>query len=110
MIVRSASANKDIRTRLLKAIGRLADMNISSESRRIAVDELTAALQGKSLSKETFDQFDIETEIVKEANKPELLIVTVPSEFLPNSLVGQDEPVKVEFTISKVLDTDFRGR
>ena len=69
MIVRSASTNKDIRTRLLKAIGRLADMNISSESRRIAVDELTADLQGKSLSKETFDPFDIETEIVKEANK-----------------------------------------
>lgn len=110
MLVRSASTNKNIRTRLLKAIGRLADMNISSESRRVAVDELTSALQGKSLSKETFDQFDIETEIIKEENKPEILIVTVPPEFLPNSLIEQGEPVKVEFTISKVLDTDFRGR
>ena len=109
MLVRNASSTQDERTKILKAIGKLADVAISDDSREISMKELTESLKGQPMSKETFDKYGIETQLIKEQNKPEILIVTVPPEYLPNSLV-ENGPAQVSFTVTKVLDMDFRRR
>jgi len=110
MIVRSASSIQDTKTKILKAIGKLADSSISDDSRQHAIEELTGLLKGQPMSKETFDKYEIDCELVKQENKPEILVVTVPVEYLPNSLVESGESAQVSFTVTKVLDMDFRGR
>jgi len=110
MLVKSATHKTDDKTKILKAVGRLADGTISDDSRSRIIDDLTKLLGGKPIAKETFDAYGIEAELIREDGKPEVLEITVPYEYLPISMVSTKEAAKVTFTMSKVLDMDFRGR
>ena len=110
MLVRSATKKTDDKTKILKSVGRLADPNISDDSRGRIIEDLTKLLGGKPIAKETFASYGIEAELIKEEGKPEVLEITVPYDFLPISMVENKTAAKVTFTMSKVLDMDFRGR
>ena len=110
MFVRSVQNDQDTRSIILKAIGRLADTNISDDSRQIAINELTNALKGQPMNEETFKKYDIQAELIKTENRPEVLEITVPKEFLPIALAENNDTAKVSFTVTKVMDMDFRGR
>ena len=110
MLVRNATNIQDTRTKILKAIGRLSDTAISDDSRNLAIKELTDLLKGEPMSIETFNKYDIEAELVQEENKPEILVITIPVEYLPISMAENQQPAKVSFTVTKVMDMDFRNR
>ena len=108
MLVRSAIDSTDEKTLLLKALGKLADVSLSDDTRNRAIDEMTRILSGKPATKETFEAYGIEAESSAEQGKPEIVIVKVPSEYTGKEPGG--EPAEVSFTITKVLNTDFRNR
>ena len=110
MLVRSVSQKTDDRSKLLKAFGRLADGRISSDTRTRMVEKITSLLAGKPATQETFKSYGIEATSIKDPGKPEIIEISVPAEYLPQGASPDGSPIKVSFTITKVLDMDFRNR
>ena len=111
MLVKSATNKLDTKEQILRALGCLATPELSSSTREHALEELSKLLKGQSPSVETFANYGIAAELIVEKDKTETLVVDVPAKYtMSSSNENNEAPVKVSFTLTKVLDMDFRNR
>ena len=103
-MIKQGDVTLDVRSELLKNFGKLADTSISMMTRQHSIDRISELLKGYPINEETFKTFDIESRIEKNQDETEVLVVTIPKEFLPIDLQESKEAVEVGFTIKKKLN------
>lgn len=103
MIVKSVRSDETLQDKILHAVGRLADPNLSDSTRSNAMKELSFLLSNKPFTVETFTELGVAAKIVDLDENERQLVITVPKRHLPVSLQNQ-ESADVAFTVNKVLN------
>lgn len=113
-MIKSSSMAKDLRSICLNCLGKLADTEISEQTRAAMLERLTQLLKKQPLEEKTFKDMGIDCRIEENKDTHETrIIIDVPREYLPNSVIErlkEGETASVGFRVSQKLDTNFIGR
>ena len=104
MIIMHSDGSDDVKTKVLKALGRLIDTSLSKETHQKSIAILTELFKGKPMSVETFKEVGIDATSSKDEKGLETVSIVVPKDYLPNNMAKEQDSAVISFGISKKLD------
>lgn len=89
-------------------LGKMCDMELSSETKRACVEKLTELMQGMPMSEASFEQFGIKSRLIN-SEKETTLHVHVPKEFVAYGIEENREDQWIVFQINRAINTENLG-
>ncbi len=100
----------DTRHVLLTCLGKLTDMGISTETKRVQIDKLTELLKGRQMTIQTFQEYGLTAKLdTNEKSGIMSLTIHVPKEYVVSSISEDRDKQYVTFAVNQVTHTSNHG-